>query len=139
MDIPVVLVDDDELDRYITARQLAKVDEFGPVIEVESGDELLKSYFQNDSIYQRSEMPVLILMDINMPGSSGFDTIEEIQEALGLPRPSSVPTFVMFSSSGSELDKDRANNLDLVKGFLSKPLTAEGAMYLRDIYTQNMQ
>ena len=134
MKIPVVVVDDQEVDRYLVKRCLSKVDDFNELIEVSSGTRFLEQFFSNGSGSFPDNESLLVLMDINMPGLDGFQTIEEVQrrmlEGFG---PSSV-VVMMFTSSDNQRDRDKANELDMVKGYLSKPIDEASVRRMRDLY-----
>lgn len=137
MNIPVIVVDDQEVDRYLIKRRLANFEDFCELLEATSGDRFLEDYFNGNPIKIKNEKPLLVLLDINMPGRDGFQTIEEIQkrtaEGLG---PSSL-IVLMFTSSCNERDKERAEEISIVKGYISKPLDNDDIPYIRDIYNSH--
>jgi CheY-like chemotaxis protein len=66
----VLLIDDQEADRYILHRQVTEVG--CSVVEAASGEEGLRL---------AAEMkPDVILLDLNMPGMDGFDVLERLHE-----------------------------------------------------------
>ena len=134
MKIPVVVVDDQEVDRYLARRCLSKVEDFDELIEVSSGTRFLEQFFSNGSSSFSANESLLVLMDINMPGLDGFQTIEEVQYRMlkGLG-PSNV-VFMMFTSSDNQQDRDKAGMLDMVKGYLSKPIDEDSIRRVRDLY-----
>ena len=73
--ITAVIVDDEESDRYIAKRRLAKAEHFSEVIEAPNGDAFLEEYFSHHKLGPYSPPPLLILMDVNMPGKDGFKTV----------------------------------------------------------------
>lgn len=136
MKIPVIVVDDERMDRYTAKRRLDRHGAFDEVLEAESGDIFLARYCSESGKWLPGSLPVLILMDINMPGRDGFETVEELEQRhkLGLGPPSLVVT--MFTSSSNPRDRERAEELPLVKGYAEKPLDAAGAQALQDLYMQ---
>jgi CheY-like chemotaxis protein len=68
-------------------------------------------------------LPALVLLDVNMPGLSGFDVLEWIRAMPGLE---SLVTL-MFSSSEHPSDVRRAYALE-ANGYLVKPCTLEEAV-----------
>jgi CheY-like chemotaxis protein len=68
------------------------------------------------------ENPCIMFLDINMPGISGFDMIQKLQEEG--PWPIDKLKVYILSSSGNQRDLDRAEDLG-VNGYLTKPLTRQ--------------
>ena len=119
MHIPVVIVDDEEIDRLIALKRIsrspwAKV--LNPVFEAISGDVFLDTLFQTDALPEGQK---LVLMDINMPGRSGFETIEEMRRRM--PTEGDGTVVIVYSSSENEDDVARAKALDLVREYIVKP------------------
>ena len=125
MNITLVVVDDNEVDRYIVRRKLSRHDAFGEIIEASSGSNFLDELCDDIRLQAPPDHPVLILMDINMPMLNGFETVdklhERIAEGLG-PRGTIV---LMHSSSENPDDLRRANEHPLVAGSLPKPINGE--------------
>lgn len=135
--ISVVVIDDEKVDRYIVKRRMSKLDVFGDVIEATNGDNFLEEYFQNESEFECSvPPPLLILMDVNMPGRNGFETVEEIQRRMAQGRGPESIVIMMFTSSGNEKDRARAKTLDAVKGYITKPLDKEGIETILALYEE---
>ena len=63
-------------------------------------------------------MPELVLLDINMPRKNGFDVLEIVRNSKELKE---VPVIMMFTSSDSEVDKEKARALQ-ANAFMSKPV-----------------
>jgi len=112
-DLKVLITDDNTTAREILSSMLAsfgfKVDQAG---SGESAIALLEA--ANDKApYQ------LVLMDWQMPGMDGVDTVRKIQNS---PTLTNVPTVVMVTAYGREDASSAAKGLD-VTGFLTKPVT----------------
>ncbi len=69
--------------------------------------------------YLDENPPDLIFLDLNMPVINGFEFLEKLQQRA---KPVDV---IIVSSSVNTNEKIRASTYDLVKDFLSKPLTYE--------------
>lgn len=132
--VPVVIVDDSEADRYIVRRRLSKVEGFGEVMEAEDGAVFLEEFFNGAGRVQSEILPLLVLMDVNMPGLNGFETIEELQRRVELGKGPASLVVMMFTSSSNPDDVAQAENLASVKGYITKPLDDVGIEKIRQIY-----
>lgn len=121
----VMVIEDDEVDRYIVRRKLSTVDESIKIIEFSTGKEALR-YFedklnQNDAI----DLPDLILVDINMPIMDGFTFASSLESlALEAPQLKDISVFVL-SSSNNERDVQRSTSIGIIKGYIPKPPSAD--------------
>jgi len=132
--IPVFVVDDEDADRYIVQRRLGKHDDFAQVMEAESGDAFLSTVLEEQGKVGSLETPLLVLMDVNMPGKNGFETIEELQTHMERGHGPKSIVIMMFTSSNSPVDREKSEALAAVKGYILKPLTDEGVDTIREIY-----
>jgi CheY-like chemotaxis protein len=124
--INVLIVDDDELDRYLARRQLSKVEEIGTIVEVDDGQEALSMF--EDGTFETSLGPhpprTLVLLDINMPRLSGFDVLDRLERDHAM-KPPSVSVIAMLTSSSDFGDRQRAMGYSVVDAYIEKPLTPE--------------
>lgn len=67
-------------------------------------------------------VPTLIFLDINMPLLDGFQVAEQ---ATPLLNGTQTVMIVMLTSSGNPADRKRAADLQLINGFITKPLTED--------------
>ena len=137
MPIPVLIVDDEMTDRMITMKRLSrseKSDYFVPEREFVAGDEFLEAFKSPDGLGLISDMRPLILIDVNMPGRNGFETVEEMAREIDAGRSLESVVVMMFSSSENTLDIERAKSLDLVKGFIFKPFDDKDIDMILDWY-----
>lgn len=132
--IPVVIVDDEETDRYIARRRLSRTGEFDPVYEASTGAEFLEAFFNGHKAGDTGDAALVVLMDINMPMMSGFETIEEVERRMQAGRGPGSVDILMFSSSDSPSDRARAATLASVKGYIVKPLDDGGIDKIRALY-----
>lgn len=132
--IPVVIVDDQDADRYIAKRRLAKTGDFDPVFESTTGPDFLETFFNGHKGSGIEHSPLVVLMDINMPQMSGFETIEEVMRRMESGRGPDSVDFMMFTSSENPSDLARADGLDAVKGYIVKPLDEAGIEKIRALY-----
>lgn len=108
----VMLIDDSESDLLFGRIMLERSGVVGEVITVESATEALRRLDGPEG-----QGVSLILLDINMPGMSGFDFLDRwCPDHLG------VPPVVMLTSSPDPDDRARAAAFACVRGYLTKPL-----------------
>ena len=67
-------------------------------------------------------IPTLIFLDINMPLLDGFQVAEQ---ATPLLAGTLTVMIVMLTSSGNPADRKRAAGLQVINGFITKPLTED--------------
>lgn len=127
-EIDAIIVDDEEIDRYVANRVLSKDKGIGEVAELFDGSDALELLTSDEFDLKWGPHPpaTLILLDINMPRMGGFELLEALAEHDEQRQIANKLYFVvMLTSSAHTGDKDRANSFDMVKGFIEKPITAE--------------
>ncbi|MBC7922392.1 MAG: response regulator [Ferruginibacter sp.] len=116
----ILLVDDDEISNMLTAMKVNELAMTERVAAVTSGQQALDYCIAHCLTPAADSCPDLILLDINMPGMSGFEFLEKLNQ-LGCPR---LPKVVVLTTSSSPRDVERARSLK-VTGYIDKPLTPE--------------
>ncbi len=112
----IILVDDDPINNLINRRLISKLNIADSV----------EDYLQAEQALQRIQeidvsKPVLILLDINMPVTNGWDFLNLYQENFKERQ----DKIVMLSSSIDYKDRNKALSYNEVQAFLEKPLTPE--------------
>lgn len=110
----LMLVDDNDIDQRIFKRIIQRSGLVDEVLTFQSGMSALEYL-----LTPHTKKPALILLDINMPIMSGFEFLEHLQEAFGDQGP---PVVVMLTTSLDPGDRLRAEQCDVVRDFLNKPL-----------------
>jgi CheY-like chemotaxis protein len=110
----IIIVDDDADDREIVRDAFMTEAGEHDYLFLDSGDKLLEYLEQN----LNSISPSLILLDLNMPGKDGRETLREIKTRKEFI---SIPTIV-FTTSSSQRDKQICYDLG-VNCFITKPDT----------------
>lgn len=109
---PIVLVDDDEDDRYIFQEAFLQTGCKNPFVQFENGT-LLLNYLET---VDPGEYPSLILLDLNMPVMDGREVLKTVKAN---PQWRHIPVIVFTTS---RLGKDRKTAYDLgANCFISKP------------------
>lgn len=120
--IPVLIVDDTEVDRYILKRNLSATGLELAVEECENGEEALDYFREYNTLKLSSPKtypPLIIFLDINMPLTNGLEFLAEythLRDEFSLD--SSV--VMMFTSSRRPEDTQTVSQYDFVKDYLVK-------------------
>ena len=111
----IILIDDSEADNLFHQIMIRRAGFEGEIQMFENSVEALE-YLRADT----ESKPTCILLDINMPVLNGFELAEKATPLLkGKP----TMVVVMLTSSHSPEDQARAQGIDIIQGYVSKPLT----------------
>jgi CheY-like chemotaxis protein len=117
----VLVIDDSEIDAFITSRILEQcrfANDIRCVASAQEGLDLLK-----EASDRNEELPSHLFLDIDMPGINGFQFLEAFRE---LPQFIIAATrIIVLSSSIHPSDIRQANDNPLVECYLNKPLQEE--------------
>lgn len=83
---------------------------------VENGIEAI-AFLKKQPPYSQTPLPHLVLLDLNLPGKSGYEVLEEIKLDNSLKQ---IPTIILTSSDRQE-DIFKAYSL-YANGYISKPI-----------------
>lgn len=115
----VLLVDDDNICNYIATKMLNRIG----IMDIHMASNGKQALDQ----FKQCTLPLVILLDLNMPIMDGFGFMEAFQQ-LNLEEKDKVK-IVILSSSANRSDVERAMQLGATK-FLSKPIHEDT---LRDV------
>lgn len=121
-----ILIADDEasLRTLLKAVMSAEIEEF-EIIEAVDGDDAL--------VKVKSDKPDLIILDVMMPGQSGFEVCEKIKKDEKLKK----TIVLILTAKGQETDKEWAASVGADQ-FLSKPFSPlELLETVRSLLAQN--
>ncbi|RVT98346.1 response regulator [Mucilaginibacter limnophilus] len=120
--ISVLLVDDDEINNFISIKLIKKA-----ILNTDI-TACLNGRFAIDQLVtlqkkDPSSLPDYILLDINMPIMNGWEFLDEYMR-LGIDPLKKTKIFIISSSVFSN-DISKAKSYPLVEDFISKPLNVE--------------
>ncbi|MFK7986056.1 MAG: two-component system response regulator [Sandaracinaceae bacterium] len=111
----VFIVEDDEDDRALLARQLTSCAEVREVVTIGSGQGALEEILARAGT---DTLPTLILLDVNMPGMSGFDVLDALDESDVITDETAA---IVVTGSASDPDRLRALEYGRVLDYIVKP------------------
>lgn len=114
--LAVLLVEDDPGDVVIAQEALKAGDVTSRLTVVSDGAEALR-YLRRADGYADAERPDLVLLDLNLPGKSGYEVLAEVKNDPDLRR---IP-IVILTTSGAVEDVDRSYDLH-ANVFVTKPV-----------------
>ncbi|MAE57322.1 MAG: two-component system response regulator [Halobacteriovorax sp.] len=114
-DGPIVIVDDDEMQRDILQSCYERSELTDELVLLSSGTELLE-YFKV-VLETNKKTPSIVMIDINMPGLNGHELVKKIREHDEFKV---IPVIVMLTASNFDKDKQMALE-NGANGFLTKP------------------
>lgn len=113
----IFIIDDDQISSFLTKRI---VDSCSMVEESQTFNQSEKALLCiKKAMSEQTDLPDLILLDINMPILDGWDFINELQKT---PNYKPIPIVVLSSSIYKE-DQDKSQTYPEIQGYLIKPLT----------------
>lgn len=112
----ILLVEDNEGDIVITEYAMRQAKLVNHMMVARDGDEALDVLFKRNG-FEDAATPDLILLDLNLPKTDGFEVLKTIKSNKILMR---IPVVVLTSSSA---DIDRIKSYDLhANCFVAKPV-----------------
>lgn len=126
--LPILLVEDDEIDRENVQRAFEKNKILNPLHIACDGYEAYGILTGEYGFEQLNPLPEILLLDINMPRMNGLELLEKIRKH-DILRTSSV---FMMTTSDEEQDIYAAYNLN-VAGYIMKPVKIEAFLEITAI------
>jgi CheY-like chemotaxis protein len=114
----LVMIDDNPMEHLIMQRLFDRYDLFPHASHALGGQIIID--FLNENRTNTVELPDIIFLDLNMPGFSGWNFLEQF-ERLYLSFKKSISIYILSSSICPE-EKLRAKQYSFVRDFISKPI-----------------
>ncbi|TDQ33006.1 response regulator [Zeaxanthinibacter enoshimensis] len=117
----ILLIDDDEATNFLHKIIIKRADCAHNIVAVDSGPKALE--FLNTKVNGEYPRPDIIFLDINMPIMDGWEFLEEYKKLDKKTHAAKI--VVMLTTSLNPDDREKAKSLDLLDGFMNKPLTQD--------------
>ena len=124
----ILIVDDDDVDRYILRRNIISAMPAREIIEANSAEKALS--LLTDKEAQKGPLPELIFLDINMSPMSGLEFLD-VFDKLGNVSHNHC-RIIMVCSKDDESQKQEALRHANVAGYYVKPITPEMLLRISD-------
>ena len=115
----ILLVEDEAAHAALTKRAIRKAGNVNRIDVVGNGEEALDYVFNREKYADKEtySTPVLILLDIKLPGIDGIEVLKEIKED---PELKNIPVIILTTSE-SKKDIEKAY-LNYANSYLTKPV-----------------
>lgn len=113
--ITVLIIDDDEDDRFFMEHVFKADSPYTQLYLAADGQQAL------DLLTSTQPLPDVILLDLNMPGLSGFEVLKHLKQSAFYK---SIPVIIL-TTSNADADQERAHQLGATE-FITKPTTYDG-------------
>ncbi|TXN34307.1 response regulator [Flagellimonas hymeniacidonis] len=115
------IIDDDPLFVFGMKILIKQLGNFGDLMICENGEEAIECL--SELIDTKKDLPNVIFLDINMPIMDGWEFLEGFQK-IPFEARKNVAIYIVSSSIDSR-DLERTKKIDLVNGYILKPITPE--------------
>jgi CheY-like chemotaxis protein len=122
-DQPILIIEDSPEEYEATVRTFRKAGVANPIFHCQTGEEALDFLLRRGAFGdpRAAPRPGIILLDLNLPGTDGRETLREIKRAEGLR---SIPVIVL-TTSADDRDVDACYR-DGANSYVQKPVDLGG-------------
>lgn len=114
----IAVIDDDPLFQFVTKKMIARIAPGAEVLEFGNGQQALDFI----SSHRDTDLPEMILLDINMPVMNGWEFLEGLRSRTNH---SYHPRIYLVSSSVDDQDALKATTYPELSSYLTKPLSQD--------------
>ena len=114
----ICIIDDEPINQFIVTTIIKSINKEIGILSYENGEKAME--FLTKIHLSGNEMPDIILLDINMPVSSGWQFMDEFIKIK--PRISKIISIYILSSSNDSADKRKAKTYKEISGYLCRPV-----------------
>lgn len=124
----ILLADDDSDDKAIINEAMELLGAQEIILFTENGEEILRSL---DDHFSPSNMPCLIVLDLNMPRMNGTETLRHLKQD---SRYRDIPVII-YSTSINPLEKEKCMMLG-AHSYITKPVSFKESMETAKVFLQ---
>lgn len=118
----IVLIDDSEADNFLHKKVIRNSNITEDITVFKNAREALDWLSTPDEIGVYPG-PDIVFLDINMPGMNGWEFLDAYSNLSGKQLANIL--IVMLTNSTNPADRKKAEKIEMVGGFVNKPLTVE--------------
>jgi CheY-like chemotaxis protein len=127
----IFLIDDDEISNFLCEETIKYSNIAGDVKSFVNADEAIEVLCNCTP----QKLPDLIFLDINMPGTDGWEFLEDLEKVSKSAE--KLIRVVILSSSNFYVDIEKSRKFESVKDYVSKPLTSQVLESILEKYSKN--
>jgi CheY-like chemotaxis protein len=124
--VKILLVDDDPIVILLQKKLMEKAGISHPVASFNNGESALDFLAENEGLSEE----LLMFLDINMPGLSGWDVLDRLEST----QFSELLKVIIITSSIESSDKRRAERYPRIVDFWVKPFSIQDFVMLKESY-----
>ncbi|MBP1608403.1 MAG: two-component system response regulator [Acidobacteria bacterium] len=121
---PILVVEDNPIDVELVRRAFGRRHASNPIETLEDGAEVLQQIHEWEA---GKPSPILILLDLQLPGASGLEVLRQIKTH---PKFSRIPVIIL-TASGESADAEAAYNLG-ANSYIVKPIDFDRLLQVTD-------
>jgi CheY-like chemotaxis protein len=118
----ILCVDDDPITLMLCKKVIIKANFSKEILFAQNGQEAIELLLQLQK-EQKTLLPELVFLDLNMPVMNGWDFLNEVSNSLTIDLLNTK--VIILSSTIDPADYEKAKEYKFVSHFLSKPITVD--------------
>ncbi|MFB9844510.1 response regulator [Mucilaginibacter ginsenosidivorans] len=124
IDFSFIIIDDSELDRFVTQKFLELSTKYTAIKAFENAEHALETIRENAD--GNSPVPTIILLDLQMPFMNGFDFVEQFEKFPNEVKNNyRIVILTILTSASNPADIYKVLTYPTVSRIIEKPLTKE--------------